>query len=114
MSRLTVVHTLVPLASRTATCGNISVAVNVADYREGSLHLLVTAKGGTNPRLRPVWQQSHDGVSWADHTALPTFSNTTSVKVLPLSILGQYGRVRCTAGGTAGSVSYAAYFTGKW
>ena len=108
MSRLTIVHTLLPTASRTATATNVSEKIPVGEYLEGSLHVVATAKAGTNPTLRPVWQQSHDGLAWADHTAMPTFSNATGVRVLPLTVIGQIGRVRCTVGGTGASVTYSA------
>ena len=114
MSRLTIVHELLPAASRTATSTNVSESIPVGEYREGSLHLLISAKGGTNPTLRATWQQSHDGLAWANHTAMPTFANATGVKVLPLAIIGKYGRVRCSIGGTAGSFTYSSFFTGKW
>jgi hypothetical protein len=114
MSRLCMVQEVFPSAPRTATAPNVSTSINVGEFIEGSLHVVVTAKGGTAPRLRPIWQSSHDGLVWADHSSMPTFSNATGVKVLPLSIIGLYGRVKCTIGGTGASVTYAAHFTGKW
>jgi hypothetical protein len=114
MSRLTVVQTLLPSSPRTATAPNVSTGINCGEFIEGSLHITVTSASGTVPRLRPIWQQSHDGLAWADHSAMATFSNATGVKVLPLATIGQYGRVKCTIGGTAAVISYGAYFTGKW
>jgi hypothetical protein len=106
-------YQLFGVATVTATAPNVSGTINTAVYREGSLHVVVSGKAGSTSKLRPVWQSSHDGINFADHSAMATFSNATGTRVLNLNILSAYGRCRYTVSGTGAAVKMQMAFVGK-
>lgn len=116
-ARYAVPMPVVGLATRTSS--GAGTGVDVGEFLEGQLHVLVKTRGGTTPTLRIWWQSSFNGGNgitggrYVNHTAVATYSNATGHKMSLLTNIGKYGKLAWTFGGSSPSFQFQAHVVGK-